>query len=276
VFLYDVPCLNELPSSYDAYRKQQHRWSCGPMQLWRKATSAVWASNISWAQKLYLNMCARCAQRLCCRMTPLSFFFGTRLFATHIVSFVLYCTLVPIAVIAPEIRMPFWALIYVPIAITVSTTFFTPGGWKYTVAYVLYENAMCVVKLNAMLSGLFELSNAHEWCGLALYARAVAHQALRVVTTKLGNWAVNKAKSSMAKVSTAVAAVMPSAMPLQRRKIYKTELLVACLFLIAAFFAIFVHSKLMYAVFCLLQGIVFIGFGLSFCVDGHRRTTCCF
>jgi hypothetical protein len=144
------------------------------MQLWRKATSAVWASNISWAQKLYLNMCARCAQRLCCRMTPppLSFFFGTRLFATHIVSFVLYCTLVPIAVIAPEIRMPFWALIYVPIAITISTTFFTPGGWKYTVAYVLYENAMCVVKLNAMLSGLFELSNAHEWCGLALHARA--------------------------------------------------------------------------------------------------------
>jgi hypothetical protein len=65
-------------------------------------------------------------------------------------------------------------------------------------------------------------------------------------------------------------------MPLQRRKIYKTELLVACLFLIAAFFAIFVHSKLMYAVFCLLQGIVFIGFGLSFWVDGHRRTTCCF
>ena len=81
------------------------------MQLWRKATSAVWASNISWAQKVYLNV----------------FFFGTRLFATHIVSFVLYCTLVPIAVIAPEIRMPFWALIYVPISITVSTVFFTPG-----------------------------------------------------------------------------------------------------------------------------------------------------
>ena len=106
-----MQCLNELPSSYDAYRKQQHRWSCGPMQLWRKATSAVWASNISWAQKVYLNV----------------FFFGTRLFATHIVSFVLYCTLVPIAVIAPEIRMPFWALIYVPISITVSTVFFTPG-----------------------------------------------------------------------------------------------------------------------------------------------------
>jgi beta-mannan synthase len=111
VFLYDVTCLNEVPSSYDAYRKQQHRWSCGPMQLWRKATSAVWHSNISWAMKLYLN----------------SFFFGTRLFATHVVSFVFYCTLVPIAVIAPEVRIPFWALVYMPLLVTCSTVAFTPG-----------------------------------------------------------------------------------------------------------------------------------------------------
>ena len=67
------------------------------------------------------------------------------------------------AVIAPEVRIPTWALVYVPLSITISTVFFTRGGWKHTVAYVLYENAMCVVKLNAMLSGLFELSNAHEW-----------------------------------------------------------------------------------------------------------------
>jgi beta-mannan synthase len=111
VFLYDVTCVNELPASYDAYRKQQHRWSCGPMQLWRKATAAVWQSNISWAQKLYLNV----------------FFFGTRLFATHVVSFVFYCTLVPIAVMTPEVRIPFWALVYMPLLITCSTVAFTPG-----------------------------------------------------------------------------------------------------------------------------------------------------
>jgi fatty acid desaturase len=97
-----------------------------------------------------------------------------------------------------------------------------------------------------------------------------------VVTTKLGNWAVNKAKSSLAKVSTAVAAVLPASVPLQKRKIYKTELLIACLFLMAAFFAIFIHAKWMYAVFCLLQGITFLGFGLSCFVDGHKRTACCY
>lgn len=44
-------CLNMLQDgngialrSYDAYRKQQHRWSCGPMQLWRKSMNAICAS----------------------------------------------------------------------------------------------------------------------------------------------------------------------------------------------------------------------------------------
>lgn len=45
-------------------------------------------SQIPFLMKLYLNV----------------FFFGTRLFATHIVSFVFYCTLVPICVVAPEVR----------------------------------------------------------------------------------------------------------------------------------------------------------------------------
>lgn len=49
-----LQCLNEVPAEYAAYRKQQHRWSCGPMQLWRKATNTVWASDISLCQKLYV------------------------------------------------------------------------------------------------------------------------------------------------------------------------------------------------------------------------------
>ncbi len=162
------------------------------------------------------------------------------------------------AVIAPEVRIPTWALVYVPIAITISTVFFTRGGWKHTVAYVLYENAMCVVKLNAMLSGLFELSNAHEW----------------VVTTKLGNWAVAKAKNSLNKVGSAVASVMPAAMPLQKRKIYKTELAMSGLFAVAAFFAIFINKNWQYAIFLVLQGITFAAFGLSLGVDSHKRTCC--
>ncbi|OEL20409.1 putative xyloglucan glycosyltransferase 1 [Dichanthelium oligosanthes] len=35
LFLNDVECQCELPESYEAYRKQQHRWHSGPMQLFR-------------------------------------------------------------------------------------------------------------------------------------------------------------------------------------------------------------------------------------------------
>ncbi|KAI9382853.1 hypothetical protein POPTR_014G190701v4 [Populus trichocarpa] len=35
IYLNDVKCLCELPESYEAYKKQQHRWHSGPMQLFR-------------------------------------------------------------------------------------------------------------------------------------------------------------------------------------------------------------------------------------------------
>jgi hypothetical protein len=33
----------------------------------------------------------------------------------------------------------------------------------FALHYVLFENAMSVVKMGAMIAGLFELSNAQEW-----------------------------------------------------------------------------------------------------------------
>lgn len=70
-----------------------------------------------------------------------------------------------------------------PLLVTCSTVAFTPGGWYHLIGYVLYENAMSVVRISAMWSGLLELSDAHEW----------------VVTSKLGNWAAAKAKAATAR-----------------------------------------------------------------------------
>ena len=39
---------------------------------------------------------------------------------------------------------------------------------------------------------------------------------------------------------------MPAMVPTQKRKIYKTELFMSMLFLVAAFFAIFIHAKWAY------------------------------
>ena len=74
-----------------------------------------------------------------------------------------YCLLVPICVLTPEVVVPYWALVYVPMLVVLSTVFFTPRGWAYAAHFVLFENAMSVVKISAMVAGLLELSSAHEW-----------------------------------------------------------------------------------------------------------------
>ena len=77
----------QLPASFFAYRKQQHRWTCGPVQLWRKAAVDIWCSNISMFRKLELILC----------------YFGVRKVATHWVSLCFFCGLVPLSVFTPEV-----------------------------------------------------------------------------------------------------------------------------------------------------------------------------
>lgn len=38
--------LCEVPESYEAYRKQQHRWHSGPMQLFRLCLPAIVTSKV--------------------------------------------------------------------------------------------------------------------------------------------------------------------------------------------------------------------------------------
>lgn len=52
IFLEDTTCLNELPASFFAYRKQQHRWTCGPVQLWRKTAYYIWKSSLPLHRKV--------------------------------------------------------------------------------------------------------------------------------------------------------------------------------------------------------------------------------
>ncbi|KAI4382024.1 hypothetical protein MLD38_008036 [Melastoma candidum] len=47
IFLNDVKVLCELPESYEAYRKQQHRWHSGPIHLFRLCLPDIMASQES-------------------------------------------------------------------------------------------------------------------------------------------------------------------------------------------------------------------------------------
>ncbi len=82
----------QLPASFFAYRKQQHRWTCGPVQLWCRCASDIWRSALPLTTKLEL----------------LVLYFGLRKFATHWVSLGFFCTLVPLTVFTPEARPQPW------------------------------------------------------------------------------------------------------------------------------------------------------------------------
>ena len=81
------PACLQLPASFFAYRKQQHRWTCGPIQLWSKASADVWRSSLPLARKLELVL----------------LYFGVRKCSTHLVSLGFFCTLVPLTVFTPEV-----------------------------------------------------------------------------------------------------------------------------------------------------------------------------
>lgn len=238
VFLNDITCDCEIPACYDAYRKQQHRWSCGPAQLFKIAVTQTWAAkNIPITKRIYLVF----------------LFFGTRMFASHVVSFALYCALIPICAAFPEVVIPFWALVYTPVLVTISTVAFTHNGWRNAIPYVLCENAMSIVKVTAMLSGLLGWANAHEW----------------VVTTKLGrfiNKEIESVKSGKAgKVAEKVVTKIKKARG--TRKTYGKECVMGCFFIACALYGASVHAMWQYGLFLTAQGVVFLAFGLNY-VDG--------
>ncbi|KAL2471498.1 putative xyloglucan glycosyltransferase 12 [Abeliophyllum distichum] len=98
IFLNDVECQCELPESYEAYRKQQHRWHSGPMQLFRLCMPDIIRSKISIWKKG--NM--------------IFLFFLLRKLILPFYSFTLFCIILPMTMFIPEATLPTWVVSYVP------------------------------------------------------------------------------------------------------------------------------------------------------------------
>ncbi len=54
---------------------------------------------------------------------------------------------------AVQVNIPLWALVHLPVVVTITTAVFTPKGWLHCILYVLFENAMGIVKLWAVIAG---------------------------------------------------------------------------------------------------------------------------
>ncbi|KAG8047373.1 hypothetical protein GUJ93_ZPchr0008g11745 [Zizania palustris] len=156
VYVGDVKVKSELPSTFKAYRFQQHRWSCGPANLFKKMMVEILENKkVSLWNKIHLWY---------------DFFFVGKI-AAHTVTFIYYCLVIPVSVWLPEVQIPLWGVVYVPTVITLLKAVGTPSSFHLVILWVLFENVMSLHRINAAITGLLDAGRVNEW----------------VVTEKLGD-----------------------------------------------------------------------------------------
>ncbi|XP_051130625.1 glucomannan 4-beta-mannosyltransferase 9-like [Andrographis paniculata] len=221
LYLGAVHVKNELPSTFKAYRYQQHRWSCGPANLFRKmAFEIIQNKKVSWWKKAHVIY---------------SFFFVRKIIA-HIVAFMFYCIVLPATVLIPEVQIPKWGVIYIPLMITLLNAATTPRSLHLLVFWILFENVMSLQRAKATFTGLLEIGRVNEW----------------IVTEKLG--ATLKWKSTLKAFRRPHFKI--------GERVHLLELAIGCYLFFCGFYDV-AFGKDHYYMFLLIQAIAFfiIGFG---------------
>ncbi|XP_072976034.1 glucomannan 4-beta-mannosyltransferase 1-like isoform X1 [Typha angustifolia] len=164
VFVGDLSVKNELPSTFKAYRYQQHRWSCGPANLFRKMfKEIVHCERVSVWKKFHVIY---------------AFFFVRKIIA-HFVTFFFYCIVIPACVLIPDVHLPKYIAVYIPSTISVLNVICTLRSFHLLIFWILFENVMSMHRSKATIIGLLEANRVNEW----------------VVTEKLGSKPKSNTKS---------------------------------------------------------------------------------
>ncbi|KAH7553542.1 hypothetical protein JRO89_XS12G0024200 [Xanthoceras sorbifolium] len=163
IFVGDLGVKNELPSTFKAYRYQQHRWSFGPSNLFRKMTKEI-------------ILCERVT--IWKRLHLIYEFFIVRKIIAHWVTFFFYCIVIPASVLVPEIQLTKPIAIYIPVpeiqltkpiaiyipaTITLLNAVCTPRSFHLIVFWILFENVMSLLRTKAAIIGLLEANRVNEW-----------------------------------------------------------------------------------------------------------------
>jgi beta-mannan synthase len=153
VFLRDVTCDNEIPADYQAYRNQQFRWTCGPMQVWRRV--AFWSNRLS-AEK-------GSRRDLLSRLWVLYFFAVSYLLST-ILAAIASLILIPMATISAEIRTPITVMAIVLAPAMLGACLSTPT-WRVDryLGFMLFQNVMALLRVTAVFAGLRNTGSANSW-----------------------------------------------------------------------------------------------------------------
>ncbi|KAG6470998.1 hypothetical protein ZIOFF_072089 [Zingiber officinale] len=148
LYVGDVKVKSELPSTFKAYRRQQHRWTCGAAHLFRKmGIEILKAKEVSIWKKFHLTY---------------SFFFVRKIVA-HLVTFFLYCVVIPTSVLVPEVTIPAWGVVYIPSTITILNATRNPSSLHLMPFWILFENVMAMHRMKATIIGLLEAGTFDEW-----------------------------------------------------------------------------------------------------------------
>ncbi|CAL9049241.1 unnamed protein product [Musa banksii] len=255
IFLNDVKVvLCEVPESYEAYRKQQHRWHSGPMQLFRLCLPAILKSKISVWKKANLIL----------------LFFLLRKLILPFYSFTLFCVILPLSMFVPEAELPLWVICYIPVIMSFLNILPAPRSFPFIVPYLLFENTMSVTKFNAMVVGLFQLGSSYEWIVTKKAGRSsesdllvaaercskpVGHLQLHRGVSMSELMELNKLKDQQEEA--------PPPPPAKRgNQLYKKELALALLLLTAAVRSL-LSAQGIHFYFLLFQGVSFLLVGLD-------------
>ncbi|XP_065027917.1 probable xyloglucan glycosyltransferase 1 [Musa acuminata AAA Group] len=244
IYLNDVECQCELPESYEAYRKQQHRWHSGPMQLFRLCLPDIIRSKIGFWKKSNL----------------IFLFFLLRKLILPFYSFTLFCIILPMTMFVPEAELPAWIVCYIPATMSFLNILPAPRSFPFIVPYLLFENTMSVTKFNAMISGLFQLGSAYEWVVTKKSGRSSEGDLYSLVEKE-----PQQQRGASAPDLEAVAELEPQPKKKSKKKhnrIYRKELALAFLLLTASARSL-LSAQGIHFYFLLFQGISFLLVGLD-------------
>ncbi|XXG41460.1 hypothetical protein AAC387_Pa01g1910 [Persea americana] len=249
IFLNDVKCLCELPESYEAYKKQQHRWHSGPMQLFRLCFFDIVHSKVSLPKKVNL----------------IFLFFLLRKLILPFYSFTLFCIILPMTMFLPEAQLPVWVVCYIPGLMSILNILPAPRSFPFIVPYLLFENTMSVTKFNAMISGLFKFGSSYEWIvtkklGRSSEADLVSFEKESEPLVESKGLHRSSSDSGLDELSKLEASKKTGKR--RRNRLYRKELVLSFILLTAAARSL-LSAQGIHFYFLLFQGITFLVVGLD-------------
>ncbi|KAG6576009.1 putative xyloglucan glycosyltransferase 6, partial [Cucurbita argyrosperma subsp. sororia] len=249
IYLNDVKCLCELPESYEAYKKQQHRWHSGPMQLFRLCFFDVLKSKVSWKKKANL----------------IFLFFLLRKLILPFYSFTLFCIILPLSMFLPEAHLPAWVVCYVPGIMSILNILPAPRSFPFLVPYLLFENTMSVTKFNAMISGLFRFGSSYEWIVTKKLGRSSENNLVALekeLEPLVEGTSLHRSSSESGLQELTKLEISKKVGKNKRNRLYRKELALAVILLTASVRSL-LSAQGIHFYFLLFQGISFLVVGLD-------------